>query len=224
MTIPRYIDLNMPAPYRLACLRRDFEQWFVRNPHAPRDRVKSWRDVRFYNLRSSETGLSQGFNGLDSRKVPVWYCHAGTPFKREKKAHEILDFRHTGYYTDEDCSGLAIGIVARLSHNRFIAGYEWTDNGERVYFGDIYTDEEDAARAADHYAERFAEISREDSYKWNEARDIERENEDNLQRLRECIALRNKSCVDYVRDEIHELIESIRENRERLNTEFKEYC
>lgn len=220
MSTPKYLDISkrITSRDRLKCLKDTAQK-----------NGTNWRKERKYkfgNWRAAYcAGLNQGFNNAGNREVPVWYTHDENPiFKREKKAHEILDLRHTGYYTDEDCSELAIGIVARLSHNRFIVGYEWTDNGERVYFGDIYTDEDEAARAADHYAENFAELSREDSYKWNEARDIEQENEEKEQRLRECIALRNKSCMDYVREEIHELIEKIRENRERLSNEFGEYC
>ena len=47
--------------------------------------------------------------------------------------------------------------MARLTHGRWIAGYTWSLNDERVYFPHVYDDERDAAIAADEEARIFAE-------------------------------------------------------------------
>ncbi len=42
-------------------------------------------------------------------------------------------------------------------------------------------------------------------------------------RRRECIVLRHAACMSYAQDEITELIEKIRANRETLKTEYADY-
>lgn len=107
--------------------------------------------------------LFQGLYG----KTPIWSTHNGPEFRDERDAHDILNPRHTGRYPDIHGDESAIGIVARLTHGRFIAGYHWMMNGERVYFPEVFTDENDAARAADGHAEHFAESAREDSERFD---------------------------------------------------------
>lgn len=143
--------------------------------------------------------------------------------------------RHTGWFTNadgetfRDGSGKARGIVVTLPTRPgfpdgvFLAGYYWGDNCERVVWPDCFNDADDCARTADGYAETFAEKEREYQTIWREARDVEDENENAFTRLRECIALRNRACMNYVRDEIRELCETIRTNRERLAGEFADY-
>lgn len=187
-----------------------------------------WRKARHYTMKgyaSAYGALVQGFND----KTPVWYCATGTIFRNERYAHEVLKLGHTGWYdnpegeSSRDGSGLVRCIVGMLTHGRFIAGYELGSSDERVYFDCVYSDEDSAARDADGYAETFAEKEREYQTIWREARDVEDENENAFKRLRECIALRNRACMDYIRDEIRELCETIRTNRERLSTEFADY-
>jgi hypothetical protein len=220
-----YLDLAIGAPRRLAILRRDFDQWFVKNPHAPRERVKSWRDVRFANMRSTHTGLYGGLNDGE----PIWYGHCGPYFRKERFADEVVDLRHNGWYTNADSctykdgSGLARGIIGSLPHGKFIAGYWWGDNDERVYFPEIYYSEEEAARAADGHAEHFAEQTREDDEKNQEAHRLQESTERKLKRLRECLVLRHKECMSYVRLEIEQLVETIRKNRHELKTTYADY-
>lgn len=165
---------------------------------------------------------------------PVFYFF-GDQFEDEQFAHNILGLRYTGWFTNDegetfvDGSGLARGIVVTLPASpgfpdgRFLAGYHWGDNDERVIWPDLYSSPEDAARDADHYAERFADQSREDSYRCNEARDLETKIDDGLTRLRECIALRHRTCMGYARDEIRDLCETIRQARETLRTDYANY-
>lgn len=187
----RYFDLSIKAPHRLAMMRRDFESHLKRYPHCPEHaKPATWRDVRRYTLGSYRAafcaGLNPGFNGEGVGRSQVWYSHSGANFRDETAIHERRDVwnaRHTGYYTDVDGSATAWGIVARLTHGRFIAGYEWGETGERVYFPEVYDDESEACRAADGHAERFADDCRADSYKAQEAWKLESEREDKARGL-----------------------------------------
>lgn len=223
MKTQSFFDLTVSAPVRLARLRRAFAEESAKYPHM---NYKTWRDIRGTNFTSVGAycgELSQGFNG----KTQIWYSHTGPQFRGEKDASDVVEYygrgRFPGYYTDVDRNETACGIVARLTRGRFIAGYRWTSNGERVYYPDIYDNIDDAACAADGHAERFADLAREDDAKFNAARDIESSIEDALHRLRECLAMRHLECLAYVRDEIRELCETIREKRETLSTEYADY-
>jgi hypothetical protein len=211
----KYLNLQIGAAARLAILKRDCEQW---KKQYPSSQVETWRDVRFANLRS-QSGLAQGL----SNKEPVWYCHDGEQFRNERDSHSVTRMDHTGWFTDIDCSSTAIGIVASLPHGKFIAGYRWTENDERIYYPEIFDDENDAAHMADEHARVFAEDEQENDRIGNEASKLQDKNEQALQRLRECIVLRHNKCMDYVRDEVAELISTIRKNRDELKTTYKNY-
>jgi hypothetical protein len=208
------------------------------NPHCPTP--KTWREARrwgFGNWRSAYcAGLNQGFNSHAfgngpqvGDKEPVWYCHAGACFRGEQFSDECDEAPryvrdHKGWYSDTDASETVRGIVARLPHGRFIAGYYWSNNDERVYFQTVYDNECDAAIAANAHAEKYAEICREDNEQYEAAQKLERDIESHFARLRECLALRHRACMEYVRDEARDLIEKIREARETLKTDYAEYC
>lgn len=224
MSDKRYFDLTIPAPRRLALMRQAFTQHAAKYPHCPEHaKPDSWRQVRAYRMTSWRAAFCAGLNPGLNDGAPVWYAHDGAQFRGEQFADEILSTRGRGYYTDSDAYATARGIVGRLPHGRFIAGYFWSDNGERVYFPDIFDDADDAAHFADGRAERFADQSREDSYRYNEARDLETKIEDGLTRLRECIALRHRACMEYVREEAREIIETIRQARETLRTDYADF-
>lgn len=183
----------------------------------------TWRTRRHCNFINVETytgyGLFQSINSAGK----VWLSFAPDHFRDERDAHNVIRLDYTGWYSDMEQDDLYIGIIARLSHGRYIAGYRWTCNDERVYFNQIFTDKTDAARMADAHAEQIAELSREDAEKWNAAQKLESDIDSYLLRLRECLALRHKKCMDYVQDEISALCQKIRENRETLKTEFKDF-
>lgn len=158
-----YFDLSIATPRRLAMMRRDFADHGKRYPHCPEHaKPASWRELRHYtlaNYAAAHGTLDTGSNDGN----PVWYCHTGPYFgSRESFADEMTGGPdHRGWFTDDEMQlEVARGIVARLSHGRFIAGYHWSANDERVYFPDVYTDEREAKRAADREAERFAEDCR----------------------------------------------------------------
>lgn len=220
----QYLNLNTGAPRRLAILKRAAEKLNAghnRRKATDNPEPYTWRDVRYGTFKSRCTGLGQGFNG----KRAIWYTHADDQytFARERYADEITRINHTGWFTDCDGCATARGLVVALPHGRFLVGYHWSDNGERVYFSDIYDCEDDAARAADSEAERFAEKCRDDDYQYNQARELEEENEENLTRLRECLALRNRECFAHLRKEARQLIASIKEARETLRTQYAAY-
>ena len=73
--------------------------------------------------------------------------------------------------TDSEGYDKAIGIVASLTRGRYIAGYRWTSNDERVYFDGVFTDESEAARMADEHARVFADSAREDNARYETMRD-----------------------------------------------------
>lgn len=130
-----------------------------RNP-ATQLQPGNWRAARMWTMKNYATaygsGINQGFDG----ESPIWYSHLGEQFRNERDAGDVVHLQYTGWFTDSYQEDTAIGIIASLTHGRFIAGYRWTSNDERVYFDEVFTDEEDAARMADEHARVFAENCR----------------------------------------------------------------
>lgn len=189
------------------------------NPHTRHDPA-DWRAARDWKLSSWESAYGVLSRGSQSGAV-VWYSHAGEVFREERDAGDIVGARSAPcWHTDTDGRETAYGIVARLPHGRFLAGYRWDSNDERVYFPGVFTDETDAAYMASEHARVFADVAREDSERFEAAQALETGIEENLRRLRECIALRHRECMGYVREEVAELCESIRTARETLRTDF----
>ena len=209
----RYFDLTKPAPARLAMLRAAFAGHAAKYPHCPEHaKPKSWRDIRGTNFKrvSAYCGaLSQGSNGTDPYKTPLWYAHTGEQFRGERYVDEITeaDIRHSGWFTNTEGREKARGIVARIPHGRFIAGYYWSSNGERVYFPEVYSDETEAVRAADSHAEAFAESAREDSERFNAMQDAKNETEEKERELKLAFMARHVSAdhAELAREALEEL-------------------
>lgn len=126
-------------------------------------------------------------------------------------------YQHKGWYTGPDCSGTCYGKVAYLGHGRWLAGYEFSDNDCGAYHLDTFYDSElEAARAADSLAERMAEKERAHQERFMEAVQLQDDIETKQRRLLELLALRHHKSLDYVRAEIAETIEAIREARASL--------
>lgn len=205
---PDYLRIYSGAPTRLRCLKnRALESY--KGPHP--GRASTWRDARawgFHNWEVAFCTLNQGKQG----NTPIWYTHHGEYFRNERDADDILSaIDHTGWFTDMDGSERAIGIIASLPHGRFLAGYRWTGNGERVYFPEVFTDAKEAARAADSYAEEFAEMAREDSERFDAMREAEDEVEHVEALLRKRLPGRN--ATGGLREEVRGLIEELRQVR-----------
>jgi hypothetical protein len=187
------------------------------NPHT-RLHPTDWRKARAYTLKSYEAAhgmLDQGFNGDGLSKTPIWYSNNGAEFRNERDSHTIVRSLPRGWYTDTDCGETAIGIVSRLTHGRFIAGYRWTSNDERVYFPEVFTDEDDAARAADGHAECFAESAREDSERQEAMCLAELDVEEKTLELQKAFALRHRAKFGGF-DRVRDAIEELRQARETL--------
>lgn len=196
----------------------------------------NWRAARKYgfgNWRDAYcAGLHAGLNGTNERdRKPVWYSHQeGENFRDEGDAHKhpecpyYLSRDSYGYYTNTDASETCYPIIARLPHGRYIAGYRWSSNGERVYFSEVFDNARDACRSAYHEAEKFADICREDSYRYDQARKLENEIEELKESLSDCFALRNhyKKGPDN-REEAREHIANIRKKEKELKDEYSEY-
>ena len=211
-----YLNLKIGAPRRLACLRTSAQR---HNEKFPSGSAATWRTVRHSTL-THPGGLSQGMNG----GAPIWYAPTGSAFPRETYADECYQgLRHEGWFTDADCTMKARGIVVRLPHEKFLAGYELDDTGERVYFPEIFTDESDAACRADGHAERFAEACLEDSRRFVDAQELEYRCQKLADNLAEKLALRNDPRFPDAREEARELLTELRETRERLQNEFPDY-
>ena len=200
-----YPPLSVGAPRRLAMFRTE-----AARPNWARP--MTWRDVRFADLKSP-AGLSAGSEGAGR---PIWYTHDGPAFGRERFADEInaANIDHMGWFTDTHESDAARGIVAALPHGRYLAGYLWTSNGERVYFPTIYTDETRAARAADRHAEGFADDAREDSERFDRMRDAESAAEDAARTLADVRALRRVGRRDTA--DACEAVQALRDARAEL--------
>lgn len=195
-----YLNLSIGAPKRLAILRKA-------NP-------ADWRKARYDNFRNS--GNCQGFN---DKTIPVWYyMNESVPVRTIKPCHEIINMRHTGWFCDPYQESKAFGIVGSLPHGRFIAGYELIENDEQVFFADIFDNANDAAHAADSHAEHIADQEREHAERFDAAQKLESLIESKTVRLCECFALRHKFA--YMRLEISRLIETIRESRETLESDY----
>lgn len=106
----------------------------------------------------------------------------GSP-RRYDFADDIAGARidHKGWYTDEYGDGDKMrGIIIRLPHGKMLAGWSMGEGMASSIEGHIYTDEIEAARAADQIAEYAAEEERE--YQAAELERIEEEEH----RLEEC--------------------------------------
>lgn len=176
----------------------------------PSLQLASWKDARHWSIDGYESAyglLSQGAQG----KTPIWHTQAGEYFRDERDAGSIISLRHTGWYTDGG-DETAIGIVSRLPHGRFLAGYRWTSNDERVYFPEVFTDGEEAARMADEHARVFAENAQEDNVRFEAMCDAENE----VEHVRALLAKRlpGRNATGALREEVCDLIEELRAARE----------
>jgi hypothetical protein len=169
----------------------------------------------------------------------VWVAFDGVNFRNERFCDEVISSKHTGWFTDPDQDETARGIVASLPHGRFIAGYFLSMNDERVYFPDIFDDEQDAARMADEHARVIGEQESEYQARWREANKLAGGIDEALDELKKVrsklhvsIAARESAGVcrqtrDYaqgfnweLREAAHELVKTIRNARGRLKNEF----
>ena len=222
--LPLYLNLKATAPVRLEALRKAYADRTkatagIQNARYHGLAPGSWRDVRYGKFTSRSYGLMRGSNG----DAPVWYALGGEQFRSERDAHEVIRLRHTGYYTDTHGSETAVGIVAYLGKSRWLAGYRWTGDDERVYFQDSYDTENDAARAANEHARVFAEREREYCERAEAARALQDRIDAARERICELCAMRNMPRFPNARNELRERIQELRDLRESREPDHSDF-
>lgn len=81
-------------------------------------------------------------------------------------AGNLVNLKHDGWYTDDDCSETMYGVVARLPRSRgFLAGWTMGAQMATSFTRTIYQSEKEAARAADREAEYAAQRARDEAAK-----------------------------------------------------------
>lgn len=104
------------------------------------------------------------------RKVCGGYFHAPRPNDSSGRGFYLGDagqpaprwgFTDAEYYCDRDCHDTIRGIILRLPHGRFLAGYSRGEGMASGVDGTVYTDEDEARYAADEEARIAAERQRE---------------------------------------------------------------
>lgn len=132
----------------------------------------------------------------DRRMMYVTHVDGRGALRDLRRANEIVSRIPSGWYTNDegesykDGSGLIWGVVASLSHGRYLAGYQdgGSDAGPTLS-AEIFTDESDAAYAADSMAERAAEREREYNGAWRMGRDWADAHEQEHELRREFLAI-----------------------------------
>lgn len=134
-------------------------------------------------LAAKRAGKLYGFLGGFRRVYPVHHCANGSllintcyqplGLREYKFADEVLELRHAGWYCDSyhdrTYRGQVWRLPARDGTERFIAGYMDSDGGRAIIEPEAFDCERDAARRADHMAERDAQEEREYDERWQEA-------------------------------------------------------
>lgn len=186
------------------------------NPHT-RLQPGDWRGARDWGLHSYEAAFSTLSAGIGQ-----WYCHAGPAFRDERDCHHVLrTLRHTGWFTDDGDGEMAIGIVSGLSHGRFIAGYRWTANDERVYFPGVFDSEDDSAHMCDEHARVFAGAAWEDNDRFHAMSDAELAIDDAMHECSMAVQARNVSAAH--RERAIDAIAALRKCRDALAVATRAY-
>ena len=188
----------------------------VNNPNeSTRLQPGDWKGARGTTLHSYESYfgiLSAGLNGDDR----VWTSFAGEYFRYECDAKDYVP-RLCGY-CENDYGDEVHGIVAHLTHGRFIAGYR-TSIGERVYFEKVFTCTRDAARMADEHARVYAECEAEYSKRWRAAQELSDAAQEAQGQIKRLWSARHN---DAVRELIRSCIVTARDSREQLVNEYSD--
>ena len=166
-----YDSLKYGSKYRLQQKRRYLaERQAGKNGHNWAE--NTWRDCPYIASVSLDWcgtwSRAIGGDFVGAYNVDNFNC---TPFNLEGDADHILRLGHSGWYCDDNQFETIQGVV--LSYHRknektkkrelvFIPAVQWSDrDGVTIWPNEIYNEKEDAARAADSYAESIAEEERE---------------------------------------------------------------
>ena len=135
-------------------------------------------------LTAKRTGKLYGFLGGFHRVYPIHHADDGSivcdlhqlsGLREYKFADEILGLRHIGWFhnwfQDSAYRGQVWRLPARNGAEQFLAGYVDSDGDRAIIEPEAFDCERDAARRADHMAERDAEQEREHSERWHAAQE-----------------------------------------------------
>jgi hypothetical protein len=176
----------------------------------------------FATIKKHCPAVDLGMNG----DKPVFYAHEYLGDLDELTASAASGVRFHGWYADSHQHNIIMGMVFCLPARPgfpdgvYLAGYVVEDNDERVIYPECFDNTRDCAHMADEHARVAAAQAKEDADMFDQCVELEGKVEQWHARLRECIALRHRTCMTYVRAEARELIEKIRTGNERLRTEF----
>ena len=96
-----------------------------------------------------------------------WWSRERNAPGRVSFADTVVSLRHTGWFLDSNQDGQARGVVVRLPHGRFLAGFE-DGRGSWRCAGQLFDTPEDAAHDADEQARIYAEAEFEYNEAWQE--------------------------------------------------------
>lgn len=217
----RNLTLKGGTPARLAILRGIVANMNAADSTLPPSLCHvDWRAFRA-STPASHDALSQGFNTSGAVRETVWYTHGEAGLRGQRYADEIVRLRHTGWFCDAHNEEKARGVVALLTHGRFIAGYEG-GAGETVYFDHVHTDENRAAHMADEHARIHAAVEKEFSERWHDARELLDSIEIQREEIGRLCALRNHPRFGnaQLREDIGAHIRELRKMVERMGRDF----
>lgn len=210
----------MTAANRLAKYRARAEQYRANQPQYANGHYGTWRA---WVKKPIGQKSCKRFGTYDNGAGMWLDSHDDAPgFRTMKDAHELLNLRHTGWFTDHDGSETAIGTVSVLRLGKWayaVPGYThssmasntlrfddaqripakeaWDNTGDKFAVTEAFEDiMRDVAHAADHLAQKYAEDCKEG--------DTEALAESRIEQYRDDIAT--------AREAIKELIQEIRQH------------
>ena len=135
-------------------------------------------------------------------------------------SHEILPrLRHKGWFADDQCGEVTMGVVYRLSHGRFVAGCSDPWNCDKRGAGPFLLEDsvfdcpEEAARRADRLAEIYGEFLRADAAKQQAKEELAQLRED----ARELVAgIRQSRLAPSVCDRLRRDFKALRRDMSKL--------
>lgn len=145
-----------------------------------------------------------------------WWSHFRNAPGRVSFADELVSLRHTGWFLDSNQDEQARGVVVRLPHGRFLAGFE-DGRGSWRCAGQLFDTPEDAAHDADEQARIYAEEEFGHSEVWQEGAILSDAIEKKKNDVVELFSARHNKRV---RSDIRETIADIR----AFEVELKDLC
>jgi len=119
------------------------------------------------NIKAVVYGPTNDTERMHGYRNVRWVENVSLGLRPVDFADRIVDLRHKGWFTEDDGDngevyrGTVYQLPARNGEEQFVFGYADPNNDDcALLCFDIETDKQDAARAADSFAKRFAEAAR----------------------------------------------------------------